>query len=182
MRFQHGWAGSPSGSGAVRRPDQAPRPTATGPADGAIPLAATAGEIATQEVIRPAAVLSEAHARLILAGLGSDDVRAGGHWWVSVGSWRRYTKAWLPGPLDNPGDAIHLGTISCVYDTPARFCVTVFRVSLTADAVRQGWTVDALCDEAFRHANLTLRDCPRASLNPPPRPFDPRARDGGPPR
>jgi len=38
-------------------------------------------EFASSEVIRPAAVLSDSHARLILAGLAADDVQAGGHWW-----------------------------------------------------------------------------------------------------
>ena len=47
-------------------------------------------DFASQEVIRPAAVLSESHARLILQGLAHDDVHSGGHWWTRVGSWRRY--------------------------------------------------------------------------------------------
>ena len=124
-------------------------------------------EFASQEVIRPSAVLSETHARLILAGLGADDVRSGGHWWTRVGVWRRYEAAW-PENADGPGDAPHIGTISCVYDSPSRYCVTVFRVSMTAYGLRSGWTVSSLCDDAFAHAGLTLADCPRASLTPPP--------------
>jgi len=138
-------------------------------------------EFASQEVIRPAAVLSETNARLILAGLVRDDVQAGGFWWTRVGTWRRYAKPWAPGAAD-PGDAIHIGTISCVYDSPARFCVTVFRVSMTSEGLRQGWTTESLCDDAFKHAGLTLKDCPRASLAAPPRPFSELRRDTGPPR
>ncbi len=138
-------------------------------------------EFASQEVIRPAAVLTEANARLIIAALASDDVQAGGYWWTRVGTWRRYAQPWAPG-ADDPGDAIHIGTISCVYDSPARFCVTVFRVSLTAYGLRSGWTTQSLCDEAFKHAGITLRDCPRAALTPPPKPFSELARDGGPAR
>ena len=138
-------------------------------------------EFASQEVIRPAAVLSEAHARLILTGLAADDVQDGGRWWTRVGTWRRYAQPWAPG-ADDPGDAVHIGTISCVYDSPARFCVTVFRVSMTSYGLRSGWTTESLCDEAFKHAGLTLRDCPRASFTPPPRPFSEMARDSGPPR
>ena len=139
------------------------------------------GEFASQEVIRPAAVLSEVHARLILLGLSADDVRSGGHWWTRVGTWRRYQAPWAPG-ADEPGDAVHLGTLSCVYDSPARYCVTVFRVSMTSYGLRQGWTTQSLCDEAFGHAGLTLADCPRASLAAPPRPFSQLQRDAGPPR
>ncbi len=127
-------------------------------------------EFASQEVIRPAAVLSETATRLILQGLTADDVQSGGHWWTRVGTWRRYESPWAPG-ADDAGDVPHLGTISCVYDSPARYCVTVFRVAMTAHGLRQGWTVESLCDDAFQHAGLTLEDCPRAALAAPPRPF-----------
>ena len=127
-------------------------------------------EFASQEVIRPAAVLSDSAARLILAGLAADDVQHGGLWWTRVGTWRRYDAPW-PAGAGGPGSAPHIGTISCVYDSPARYCVTVFRVSMTAEGLRQGWTTESLCDDAFRHAGLTLADCPRASVAAPPRPF-----------
>jgi hypothetical protein len=139
-------------------------------------------EFATQEVIRPAAVLSERHARMILAGLAADDVQAGGYWWTRVGTWRRYANPWSGGADDLGRAAVHVGTISCVYDSPARFCVTVFRVSLTSLGLRQGWTTESLCNEAFKHARLTLKDCPRAVLSAPPRPFNPLMRNSGPPR
>jgi len=137
--------------------------------------------IALQEVIRPAAVLSETSARQILAALADDDVLSGGLWWTRVGVWRRYASPWAPG-AQGPGDTIHIGTISCVYDSPARYCVTVFRVSMTAYGLAEGWTTSSLCDEAFRHAGLTLADCPRASFTPAPRPFVDMQRDAGPPR
>ncbi|GAC1322660.1 MAG: hypothetical protein NVSMB13_01420 [Mycobacteriales bacterium] len=140
-----------------------------------------ATDFASQEVIRPAAVLSETHVRLILAGLAADDVQSGGHWWTRAGTWRRYESPWAPG-ADEPGDAIHVGTISSVYDSPARYCVTVFRVSMTSYGLRQGWTTESLCGEAFGHAGLTLADCPRASLVAPPRPFNEMNRDTGPAR
>ena len=140
---------------------------------------AVAADFASQEVIRPAAVLSETHTRLILQGLSEDDVRAGGHWWIRVNTWRRYESPWAPG-AEEPGDALHVGTISCVYDSPARYCVTVFRVSMTSFGLRRGWTTDSLCGEAFGYAGLTLADCPRASLAPPPEPFREAHRDAGP--
>ena len=141
----------------------------------------TEARFVSQEVIRPAAVLSETHARMILAGLADDDVAQGGLWWTRVGSWRRYSAPW-PRGQDGPGDAQHLGTISCVYDSPARYCVTIFRVSLTAFGLESGWSTESLCDEAFSHAGLTLTDCPRATMNAVPPVFGSLRRDGGPPR
>jgi hypothetical protein len=135
-------------------------------------------ELASQEVIRPAAILSETHARLILQGLAANDVRAGGLWLTRVGSWRRYATPWEPG-APAPGAAPHIGTLSVVYDSPTRYCVTVFRASLTAYGLRQGWTTSLLCDEAFSHAGLTLADCPRAALAAPPRPFHELSRSAG---
>lgn len=138
-------------------------------------------DIASQEVIRPAAVLSEAATRLILQGLSEDDVRTGGLWWTRVGVWRRYETSWAPGSQE-PDDAMHIGTLSSVYDSPSRYCVTVFRVSLTTYGLRQGWTTTSLCDAAFGYAGLTLADCPRAALNAAPRPFAALRRDAGPVR
>ncbi len=132
--------------------------------------------LAAHEVIRPAAILSETNAKLILQGLSGNDVQRGGLWWTRVGSWRRYATPWAPGSRE-PGAALHLGTISCVYDSPTRYCVTVFRVSMTAAGLAQGWTTTSLCDEAFAHAGITLAECPRATLAPPPRPFTMLARD-----
>lgn len=141
-------------------------------------IAQPEGTFAIQEVIRPAAVLSEVHTRLILQALAADDVQAGGHWWTRVGTWRRYGTPWADGAHE-PGGALHVGTLSCVYDSPARYCVTVFRVSMTAYGLQQGWSTRSLCDEAFSHAGLTLADCPRATLSSPPMPFSQAHRDAG---
>jgi len=88
----------------------------------------------------------------------------------SVGVWRRYAGPWSPG-ADGPGSAIQLGTVSCVYDSPSRYSVTVFRVSLTIFGLHQEWTTQLLCDEAFAYAGLTLASCPRATLMPVPPPL-----------
>ena len=130
---------------------------------------------ATTEVIRPAAVLMEESAKRILAGLADNDVHTGGTWWTTPGIWRRYDRAW-PTDSDEPGSAVHLGTISCVYDSPQRYSVTIFRASITPEGVAAGWNVEGLCDDALKFGDMTLASCPRAQLNPAPRPF--RLRDG----
>lgn len=130
---------------------------------------------AATEVIRPAAVLMEEAAKKILNGLAEDNVHNGGHWWTTTGVWRRYDASWMEG-TEEPGEAQHLGTISCVYDSPQRYSVTIFRASITPEGVSAGWTVESLCNDALRHADLTLASCPRAQMNPAPQPF--RMRDG----
>lgn len=133
-----------------------------------------AGEMpfATVEVIRPAALLSEQATRSILTGLESNDVRNGGLWHARPGIWQRYGQPWPPGfaPTDGPGPQ-HLGTVSCVYDSPRRFTVTVFRVSVTSFGSDEGWTVQSLCDDALRYADLTLDTCPRVPMDGAPKPF-----------
>jgi hypothetical protein len=127
-------------------------------------------EFATTEVIRPAAVLMESSARQILAALGADDVQEGGTWLTSPGVWQKYDRPWPRGSRE-PGPAVHLGTIRSIYDSPQRYSVTIFRASITAAGIEQGWSVDSLCDNALAHAGLTIADCPRATLIAPPAPL-----------
>lgn len=136
------------------------------------PAPGAAQAFASVEVIRPAALLSEQATRLILAGLAADDVRNGGLWHARPGIWQRFSAPWPagPAPTDGPGPG-HLGTISCVYDRPQRYTVTVFRVSVTQHATDLGWTVRSLCDDAFRYADLTLDSCPRVPMDEAPRPY-----------
>jgi hypothetical protein len=127
-------------------------------------------EFATTEVIRPAAVLMEAAARDILAGLAEDDVRDGGFWLTSPGVWQRFDRPWPKGSKE-PGPAQHLGTLRSIYDSPQRYFVTIFRASITPEGLEQGWSIESLCDDALKHADLTLADCPRAALAPAPAPY-----------
>jgi hypothetical protein len=129
-------------------------------------------EFAATEVIRPAAVLMESTARDILAGLADDDAREGGHWVTSPGVWQRYDRPWSDAAKE-PGEAVHLGTVRSIYDSPQRYFVTIFRASITPEGLEAGWTVDSLCDDALKHASLTLAECPRATLSPNPPVFRP---------
>ncbi|MBV9098704.1 MAG: hypothetical protein JO079_11670 [Frankiaceae bacterium] len=141
----------------------------TATADARLQLA---DDFAASEVIRPAAVLWELSARAILRALAADDVTVGGVWSARTGVWRRYDKPW--DSPDSPGSALHLGTISCVYDSPHRYSVTIYRASVTTAGIRAGWTVENLCDDALQYADLDLASCPRVELRPPPRPYTPQ--------
>ena len=124
----------------------------------------------TTEVIRPAAVLPEEAARLVLVELALRDVRAGGMWRSEPARWRRYD-----GPVDPADEVSHeqrlLGTLEVAYGTPTRYEITLYRATITARGVEQGWTVERLCDEALTFGGYQLDTCPRAALSPPPQPF-----------
>lgn len=122
------------------------------------------------EVIRPAAVIPEEAARSILMQLALRDVRVGGVWEAEPSLWRRFQNSWN-GPGGTAGTAELLGTIQVAYGVPTRYEITVFRVTVTREATAAGWTVTSLCDEALGFGDLTLAQCPRADLAPPPRPF-----------
>jgi hypothetical protein len=119
-------------------------------------------------VIRPAAVLPERAAQLILSALNGQDVSRGGVWNTTTTLWQRYDRPW-DGPLGSRGNSVLIGSIAVIYGTPTRGSITVYRAAVTGEGLSLGWTTDALCDEAFAYAGLTLASCPRAALQQPPR-------------
>jgi hypothetical protein len=122
------------------------------------------------EVIRPAAVIPEEAARRVLVELALHNVRLGGLWWSEPTNWRRYDAPW-DGADDGPGRSALLGTMQVVYSMPTRFDITIFRATITRAGQHHGLTVTSLCDEALGFGGLALATCPRADLEPPPRPF-----------
>ncbi len=121
------------------------------------------------EVIRPAAILPEEAARLVLGELAARDVHLGGLWAADPSRWARYDAPWVQ--EGDPGHAELLGTIQVAYGTPTRYDITVYRATITRVGTERGWTVIKLCDEALNFGGLNLATCPRASLAPPPKPF-----------
>jgi hypothetical protein len=129
------------------------------------------GDVAVTEVIRPAAVLPEEAARVVLVELAHRDVRSGGCWASSPTLWQRYDRPWNGGGASSPGDAVLLGTLQVTYGSPTRYAITIYRATITTFAEHHGWTVESLCDEALGYGGYTLAQCPRAELRPPPKPF-----------
>ena len=128
--------------------------------------AAAGDEGSVTEVIRPAAIVPEEATRVILMELALNDVRAGGLWLAEPSVWRRFDR-----PFDGRGPSDLLGSVQIAYGTPTRYEITIFRVTLTRLATERGWTVAGLTDEVLAYGNLTLDACPRARLDPPPKPF-----------
>ena len=127
------------------------------------------GDVAVTEVIRPAAVLPEAAARVVLVELALRDVRSGGHWASSPTLWQRYDRPW--NGVGNPGDSELLGSLQVSYGTPTKYAITIYRATVTSFGAMHGWSVEALCDEALGYGGYSLAQCPRADLKPPPKPF-----------
>jgi hypothetical protein len=122
-------------------------------------------------VIRPSAVLRDDDARAVLAALEERDVSAGGVWSASPGMWQRYDKPW-DGAAGFKGTAQLIGTIGTVYGTPSKYDITIYRVTVTDHGTEAGWSVEAICNDALRYADLSLDSCPRTELlNAPPDPF-----------
>lgn len=120
-------------------------------------------------VIRPSAVLAEKSAVQVVRELERRDVARGGEWNATPGLWQRYDGPWNGTP-SGPGTARLVGSIAAIYDTPRKYDITIYRVMLTEHGRAAGWTVEGLCDDALRHAGLTLATCPRAGLASPPTP------------
>ena len=123
-----------------------------------------------EEVIRPAAILPESAARLVLVEMSLRDIDAGGVWSASPTTWHRYDRPRDPSDL-TPMEQRLVGTLQVAYGTPTKYEITIYRATITRLGTDQGWTVESLCDEALGYGELTLATCPRASLAAPPRPF-----------
>lgn len=121
----------------------------------------------TTRVIRPAAVLREQEAAKLQAALEANDVSRGGVWNVGPGVWQRYDTPWN-GVGGMVGSSRLMGTIGVIYGSPSRHEITIYRVTVTAEGVDDGWTVESLCDSALDFVLLTLEECPRAELATPP--------------
>ncbi len=132
-------------------------------------IAAAYDEGVVSEVIRPAAILPEESARAVLVELALRDVHNGGLWQSEPTLWSRYDRPWLG--YGAPGGAELIGTIQVAYGSPTRYEITIYRVTVTRFGTNGGWTVESICNEAIGFGNVNLADCPRASLNDPPKPF-----------
>ena len=139
------------------------------PGSGASGVDVAYDETVVTEVIRPAAIVPEEAARTILVELSLNSVHAGGLWRAEPSRWNRYDRPWLS--TDDPGASELLGSIQVAYGTPTKYEITIYRVTITRRGTELGLTVQSLTDEALGYGDLSLAQCPRASVQPPPKPF-----------
>jgi hypothetical protein len=126
---------------------------------------------AVSEVIRPAAIVPEHAAREILAALQARSVDAFGYWVATTRQWSRYDRPGV-GPDGQPEGRL-IGCIEAVHGQTTRYEVTLYRVTVTPVGTADGWTVESLCNEPLSYGGLSLATCPRAQMQPPPKPFRP---------
>jgi hypothetical protein len=105
----------------------------------------------------------------ILVELSLNSVHSGGLWRAEPSRWNRYDSPWLS--TQDPGESILLGSIQVAYGTPTKYEITIYRVTITRRGTELGLTVQGLTDEALGHGDLSLAQCPRADVQPPPKPF-----------
>ena len=141
------------------------------PAPGAPTGGESAADVDDVRIIRPAAVLDEREALEVVKALEAHDVANGGLWQATTSLWQRYDRPW-DGADGSRGSAELLGSIAVMYDTPARRQITIYKVTATEHGLDQGWSVDAICDDALAIAGVNLATLPRADLTAPP-PQDP---------
>jgi hypothetical protein len=169
--------GTAAPAGVPPRTTRAPGSTHAGTALGSILPGSAAHERSDPnrastdglwEVIRPAAIVPEHAARRVLVELARRDLGNGGEWQSEPQLWSRFE-----GPLTGDGSEAPqlMGTIHVTYGTPTKYEITLYRVTVTAAGVNDGWTVASLTDEALGFGGLTLAQCPRAQVQIPPRPY-----------
>ena len=114
-------------------------------------------------VIRPAAVLSETHARAILAYLDAYGVERGGVWSVgaATGVWQRFDRPWT-----GPGSNRLVGSIYVTYDLPRNREVVLHRVQVEEHGLMLGWSTTRLVDELLARVGLSIATCPRDTAAP----------------
>jgi hypothetical protein len=125
-------------------------------------------KIAAQSQIRPALVLPEREARVLLAAAGHHDVSRGGVFSAGPAGVQVWSAPW-DGPGGSHGSSVHLGSVDWSYDTPARHYITVYRVMVTAAGAQAGKTVDSVLEQVLSLSGLRSDGTTLAMVPPPPR-------------
>ena len=88
-------------------------------------------------IIRPAAVLDERLALIVVKELERQDVAFGGLWNATTSLWQRYDRPW-DGEDGTRGSAELIGSIAVMYDTPVRRQITIYKVTATEYGITSG--------------------------------------------
>ena len=126
------------------------------------------GAQAVQSQIRPALVLPEREARLLLTAASREDVSRGGVFSAGPAGIQLWSGAW-DGPGGSHGSAVHLGSVDWSYDTPARPYITVYRVLVTAAGAELGMNTDSVLTKVMALGGLSTEGATLAMAVPPPR-------------
>ncbi|MFI5099536.1 MAG: hypothetical protein ACHQE5_03345 [Actinomycetes bacterium] len=86
--------------------------------------------------IRPALVLAERESRAMLDAARAQDVSQGGRFSAIPACIQVWDRSWSD--PDDPGQAVHLGSVDWSYDTPVRHYVTIYRAMVTQAGLEAG--------------------------------------------
>ena len=126
------------------------------------------GQQAVQSQIRPALVLPEREARVLLAAAAREDVARGGVFSAGPAGIQLWSGGW-DGPGGSHGSAQHLGSVDWSYDTPARHYITVYRVLVTASGAEAGLSTELVLQQVMALGGLSAEGATLSMALPPPR-------------
>jgi hypothetical protein len=115
--------------------------------------------------VRPALVLAERESRTLLEASRNQDVSRGGRFSASPACIQVWDRPWAGD--DDPGDAIHLGSVDWSYDTPVRHYVTIYRVMVTASGVAAGDSTLSVLQAVMALSGIDV-DSGRITMPAPP--------------
>lgn len=115
--------------------------------------------------VRPALVLAERESRALLAAARTQDVAGGGRFSAGPAGIQLWDNAWAS--ADDPGQAVHLGSVDWSYDTPVKHYVTIYRAIVTDAGVGAGHSPLSVLQAVLGLCGLAL-DGDRVSMPTPP--------------
>ncbi len=151
-----------------------PAPPDTRPAHRSFRLTRSTPSVAVASQVRPAMVLAEQQARVLLTAAERADVSRGGCLSAGPAGIQVWSGPW-DGVLGTHGSSQHLGSVDWCYDTPTRHYITVYRVMVTVRGVAAGQTTTGLLARVLSMAGIDPGAAGALPMPPPRDPFRARA-------
>ena len=117
--------------------------------------------------VRPALVLAERESRTLQETTRNQDVTRGGRFSASPACIQVWDGPWAH--QDDPGDAVHLGSVDWSNDTPVRHYVTIYRAMVTAGGVAAGHTTLSVLQAVMSLAGIEVDSARMTAASAPTR-------------
>ena len=115
--------------------------------------------------VRPALVLAERQARALLDDAAANDVSKGGVFTTTPACIQVWDRPWTN--PNEPGEAVHLGSVDWSYDTPVKHYVTIYRAMVTGNGNDAGETTLSILGKVLALTGIPL-DGARVTMPAPP--------------
>ena len=116
--------------------------------------------------VRPALIFTEEQATRLLHAAEEQDVASGGGFSAGPSGVQVWSEPWN-GEAGTRGSSVHLGSVDWTYNTPARFYITMYRCSVTAEGKARGLGIEDVLKQVLDLVGLPI-DGVRANLHEPP--------------